>query len=229
MSMRLSNNHRMRKVMTTGLTVCTLGLLAGCHTDMWTQPKARPLQESDFFADGNSSRPLVAGTVARRQPGEPARVGNPFFTGRDGKRLVDALPAKVLEEDKGDLRKTLLRGRERFEIYCSPCHGQLGDGKGMIAQRGLTLRKTPGNYHTNRLRRAPIGHFFNVMTNGFGVMYSYASRIEPSDRWRIAAYIRVLQYSQNARVSEMPPDILSQLTGAAHAAPAAGAQPGAEH
>jgi hypothetical protein len=231
MSMSQPANNRLRRFMTVGLTACTFGLLAGCHTDMWIQPKTRPLQESDFFADGNASRPLVAGTVARRDPND-MRVGNAFYTGIEGKRLVDRLPAKVFEVKEGekvekvDLRQVLLRGRERFDIYCSPCHGRLGDGKGMIAQRGLSLRKSPGNYHTNRLRKAPIGHFYNVMTNGFGVMYSYASRIEPRDRWCIAAYIRVLQISQNAREADVPTDKVAELNGAA---PAAHVPTGAEH
>ena len=226
---RALHNSRTRKLLTAGLTLASLGLLAGCHTDMWIQPKARPLQDSDFFPDGQSSRPLLAGTVHRRESGEEPRVGNPLYTGIDGKKLVTTLPKEVIDEDKGDLKKTLLRGRERFDIYCSPCHGRIGDGKGMIAQRGLALRKNPGNYHTNRLRRMPLGHFYNVMTNGFGVMYSYASRIEPKDRWRIAAYIRVLQYSQEARPADVPPDELAKIE---HAAPATGvqpAQPGAVH
>jgi len=98
------------------------------------------------------------------------------------------------------------RGQERFNIYCSPCHGRLGDGKGMIAQRGLALVRQPASYHTDRLRKIPVGHFYDVITNGFGIMYSYASRVEPDDRWRIAAYIRALQFSQNAPLSAVPPE-----------------------
>jgi mono/diheme cytochrome c family protein len=92
----------------------------------------------------------------------------------------------------------LKRGQERFNIFCSPCHGRLGDGLGMIANRGLSLRRPVGNYHTDRLRKMPVGHFYDVITNGYGAMYSYASRVEPEDRWAIIAYIRVLQLSQNA-------------------------------
>src|SRR5690349_12102984 len=135
---------------------------------MWTQPKVqKPLQASDFFPDGASARPLVPGTVTRNSGEGGLKVGNPFYTGigEDGK-LLDELPKEVPLT-----KENLKRGQERFEIYCTPCHGRLGDSKGMIAVRGLALRKQPGNYHTPRLRRMPLGHFYDVMTNGFGVMY----------------------------------------------------------
>lgn len=190
----------------------TLLVLAGCHTDMWTQPKVqKPLQASDFFPDGSSARPLVAGTVARQDDVANLKVGNPFYTGigPDGK-LLDELPKEVpLTLDN------LKRGQERFEVYCTPCHGRLGDGKGMIAVRGLALRKKPGDYHTLKLRRMPLGHFFDVITNGFGVMYSYSTRVEPADRWKIAAYIRVLQASQNVPASMVPADKLAESERAA--------------
>jgi mono/diheme cytochrome c family protein len=162
--------------------------VAGCHTDMWVQPKIHePFQESKFYADGMSSRPLVKGTIARGH----LRLDDAFFTGfKDGK-LITEFPLKVDEE-------LIRRGKERFEIFCTPCHGQLGDGQGMIAKRGFTLRRPVGNYHTDRLMKMPVGHFYDVITNGYGAMYSYASRIEPRDRWAVVAYVRTLQLSQSA-------------------------------
>lgn len=170
------------------LLVAAVGLFtAGCHTDMWRQPRSEPLDPSEFFADGQNNRPLVPGTIAR----DHLRLDNAFYTGAKSGKWVDELPVPLTKE-------LLKRGQERFEIYCTPCHGQLGDGNGMIAHRGFQLRRPVGNYHTDRLRNMPLGHFYDVITNGYGTMYSYASRVEPQDRWAIAAYIRVLQLSQNA-------------------------------
>ena len=173
-----------------------LGILfaaIGCHTDMWVQPKTEPLEESTFFADKSSARPLVAGTVARGHLEEDTA----FYTGRDANgHLVTTIPIPSLSPDQ--MKAFLLRGQERFNIYCTPCHGRLGDGEGMISKRGLALRRPPANYHTDRLMKMPIGHFYDVMTHGYGVMFSYASRVEPEDRWAIAAYIRTLQFSQHA-------------------------------
>jgi mono/diheme cytochrome c family protein len=169
--------------------------MVGCHTDQWIQPKIRPQHESEFFADGASNRPLVEGTVAR----DHLREDEAFFTGfKDGK-LVTQIPIKVTKE-------LLLRGAERFRIYCVPCHGQLGDGQGMIAKRGFTLRRPIASYHTDRLRAMPIGHFYDVITRGYGAMYSYASRVEPQDRWAIAAYIRALQLSQHGSSADLTPE-----------------------
>lgn len=168
----------------------------GCHTDMWVQPKEMPQDESTFFADKLSSRPLVPGTVARGH----LEADTPFFTGRDANgQYVTALPMQLNQDQ---MKQLLLRGQERFNIYCTPCHGRLGDGNGMIAKRGLQLRRPPASYHTDRLRKMPIGHFYDVMTNGYGVMFSYASRVEPQDRWAIAAYIRALQLSEDANSAE---------------------------
>jgi mono/diheme cytochrome c family protein len=170
---------------------CSL-VAAGCHTDMWVQPKIHePFQESKFYADGMASRPLVKGTVARGH----LRLDDAFFTGfKDGKLMKD-FPLPVDEE-------LIRRGKERYTIFCTPCHGQLGDGQGMIAKRGFTLRRPVGNYHTDRLRKMPVGHFYDVITNGYGAMYSYASRIEPRDRWAVVAYVRTLQLSQNASTAD---------------------------
>jgi cbb3-type cytochrome c oxidase subunit III len=158
---------------------------------MHNQHKIEPLEASDFFANGQGARPLPAHTVARGD----LREGFPY-TGLDAaNKPVDRLPFPVT-------REVLLRGQERFNIYCSPCHDRLGTGRGMIVRRGF---KQPTSYHIDRLRSAPVGYFFNVMTEGFGVMPSYAPQIPVADRWAIAAYIRVLQYSQNARLTDLPP------------------------
>lgn len=186
-----------RKMNTWLLMLGTLTLVAGCHTDMWVQPKTKPQHANDFFEDGMASRGKVPGTVARGQ-----QMDDPvYFTGRDATgKLVREIPSdramKVLKLES--YKDFLMRGKERFTVFCSPCHGQIGDGKGMIASRGLTLRRPVGNYHTERLRQMPVGHFFDVMTNGFGVMFSMSSKVPVEDRWAIAAYVRVLQRSQNA-------------------------------
>jgi mono/diheme cytochrome c family protein len=183
------------------LLVVTLVLLvAGCRRDMFNQPSAKPLTKSDAFRDNYmASRPLIPNTVARDQLEDDSE----FFTGNIGTNLVTTLPQPVT-------REMLERGRERFDIYCSPCHGRTGDGNGMIAQRGFPR---PPSYHTDRLRQAPIGHFFDVITHGYGIMYSYAARVEPADRWAIAAYIRVLQTSQNARLADVPDQERNKLGG----------------
>lgn len=179
-----------------GLALATCLGLAGCHTDMWVQPKLKPQHESDFFANKMMNRLPVEGTVARGN----ARTDDAFYLGRvDGKMVEDIPMEPVMTALKvTDMKSLLKRGQERFNVYCTPCHGAIGDGNGMITQRGLALKKKPATYHSERLKKMPIGHFYEVMTKGFGVMYSYASRVEPADRWAIAAYIRALQLSQNA-------------------------------
>jgi mono/diheme cytochrome c family protein len=177
-----------------GMWTVALGMisLAGCHTDMWVQPRDKVLNASEFFADGRSSRPPVPGTVAHGNV-QPA---DGYHTGWENGKLVKELPVPLT-------RELLYRGQERFNIYCAPCHGKTGDGKGMITQRGLILRRQPANYHTDRLRQIAIGHFFDVITNGYGIMYSYAGRVDIPDRWAIAAYIRALQYSQNVPADQL--------------------------
>lgn len=203
-----------------GAAFC-MALLTGCHTDMWIQPKLKPLGESDFFANGMASRQPVEHTVARAEGwGQLWAVSsadvnlphtdNPYFTGRVGGGLVETIPPEAMQRFHNSLKEMLERGRNRFNIFCSPCHSRWGDGNGMIAQRGFSLRRPPASYHTDRLRSMPIGHFYDVMTNGYGVMFSYASRVEPQDRWAVAAYIRALQYSQNAAMTDIPSDKLEK-------------------
>ncbi len=157
---------------------------------MHNQPKFIPLRENDFFPDKRSERPLVAGTV----PHSANREDTPYYTGLIGDKLVDSMPVPVT-------RDLLARGRERFNIYCMPCHSELGDGKGMVARRGYL---NPPSFHDDRLRNAPLGHFYRVMTYGSGAMPDYAQQIAPADRWAIVAYIRALQLSQAAPLADVP-------------------------
>jgi cytochrome c553 len=164
--------------------------LSGCRLDMHIQPKYLPDQATTFFHDGRSERPVVPGTIARGE----LRIDELMFTGKENGQESNRFPFPIT---RGDLE----RGREQYNIFCTPCHGYTGNGNGMIVQRGFSQ---PPSYHIQRLRDAPVGHFFGVMTNGFGAMYSYGSRISPEDRWRIAAYIRALQMSQNATIQDVP-------------------------
>lgn len=164
--------------------------LAGCRQDMHDQPRFKPLAKSDFYADLRSARAPVEGTVARGQ----LREDTYFYTGKVGNNPGDYMPFAVSEE-------VMVRGRERFNIYCAPCHSQLGDGNGVIVQRGF---RRPPSYHTERLRKAPLGYFFDVMTNGFGAMPDYAAQLSARDRWNIVAYIRALQLSQGATAGDVP-------------------------
>jgi mono/diheme cytochrome c family protein len=170
----------------------------GCRRDMFSQPSERPLERSSLFRDNKmASRPLPAHTVARGQ----LEDDDAFYAGKIGTNLVAAFPIPVT-------RELLARGQERFNIYCAPCHGRTGDGNGVVRQRGYPA---PPSYHIDRLRAAPVGHFFDVITRGYGVMYSYASRVEPEDRWAIAAYIRALQLSHDAKISDVPAQERAQL------------------
>jgi mono/diheme cytochrome c family protein len=157
---------------------------------MQVQPYYRPLSESKFFADKRAARPIIEGTVAQGQ----LDADTYFYTGKIGSNPGDYMPFPVTAE-------VMARGQQRFNIYCSPCHSEVGDGNGMIVQRGY---KRPPSYFSDRLRKAPIGHFFDVITHGFGVMPDYASQVEPKDRWAIAAYIRALQLSQTATRADVP-------------------------
>jgi len=163
---------------------------AGCRIDMHIQPYYRPLAKSDFFSDGRSARNPVDGTVARGD----LREDSYLYTGKIGNADGDYMPFPVNAD-------VLKRGQDRFNVYCTPCHGRVGDGNGFIPSRGL---KRPPSYHIERLRTAPLGYFFDVMTNGFGVMQDYSAQVAPQDRWAIVAYIRALQLSQNAPAADIP-------------------------
>jgi len=163
---------------------------AACRQDMHDQPKFIPLRQTDFFGDARSARPVVEGTVARGQLREDAVL----FTGKANGADVTEFPFPVTDA-------VMARGRERFDIYCSPCHGRKGDGTGMIVQRGY---RQPPTYHQDRLREAPVGHFFDVITNGFGAMPDYATQISAEDRWAIVAYVRALQLSEHAAIADVP-------------------------
>ncbi len=172
------------------VTLLLIGMTAGCRLDMHIQPYYRPLAKSDFFGDERSARLPVEGTVARGDLHEDTY----FYTGKINNAPGEYMPFPVTKE-------VLDRGRERFNINCTPCHGRVGDGNGFIPSRGF---HQPPSYHIERLRKAPIGYFFDVMTNGYGVMPEYGTQVAPRDRWCIAAYIRALQLSQDATSADIP-------------------------
>ena len=174
--------------------------LAACRSDMQDTPKAKTFRPSQFFDDRLTARPLVAGTV----PAGGLADEEVLYNGSVNGRLVTVFPFPVT-------RDVLARGRERYNIFCAPCHGRTGDGNGMIARRGF---RHPPSYHIYRLRNAPVGHYYDVITHGFGSMYDYADRVAPRDRWAIIAYIRALQLSQNAAIADVPESTRPQLDGA---------------
>jgi mono/diheme cytochrome c family protein len=174
-------------------------LLIGCRQKMAVQPKYDPYEPSDFFADGMSARPRIPGTVARGE----LPVGGFLTTGKIDGQDGDGFPFPITME-------VIDRGEERFNIYCSECHGMVGDGNGMIPARGY---RRPPSYHTDTLRVAKSGHFFDVITNGFGAMPSYAAQVPVNDRWAIIAYIRALQLSQHATINDLPPELRAKLGG----------------
>lgn len=188
----------------------TLALAGGCRQKMANAARYDPLEASDFFTDGMSARPRVPGTVARGEI-----TADPFFdSGKRGGQIADGYPMPVTLE-------LVNRGQDRFDIYCAQCHGRVGDGNGMIPARGY---RRPPTFHTDKLRQAPTGHLFDVMTNGFGAMPPYRNQVSPQDRWAIVAYIRALQLSQNATVADMPETERRKLDapGTPAAAPAGG-------
>ena len=164
--------------------------LAGCRQDMHDAPRYEPLEASTFFANGQASRALVANTVPRGLLREDTHLNE----GRVDGQLATTFPMAVTPA-------VMQRGQERFNVFCSPCHGRTGSGNGMVVQRGF---RAPPSYHEERLRNAPVGYFFDVMTNGFGAMQDYASQVPVADRWAIAAYIRALQLSQRATLADVP-------------------------
>lgn len=186
-----------------------LATLTGCHPDLWNQDRYEPLEgAADVFGEGeSSSRPLVEGTV----PYQGAKLDDAFYLGLTPAGKFSAELPKQIELN----RKTLERGQERYGIYCAPCHGDQGLGDGMIVQRGFP---TPTNFSDPRLLESPVGYYYSVMTNGFGRMYSYKSRIPVEDRWAIAAYVKVLQLSQNATADNLPAELLEEAKKAVEVA-----------
>ena len=172
--------------------ITAITLTTACRIDMHVQPRQNPLSRSDFFTDQRSARSPVEGTIARGQLHEDSY----FYTGKIGNNPGDVMPFPVNKE-------VLERGRERFNIFCAPCHSRLGDGNGFVPSRGFARK--PPSFHIARLQKAPLGYFYDVISEGFGIMPDYASQIPPQDRWDIVAYVRALQLSQNATMEDIPP------------------------
>ena len=170
--------------------------LSGCEytlrQDMANQPRHNPLSPATFFPDGRSERPVIDNTVVRGAINE-----DPLLTPKES----NAFPLPLTKD-------LLARGQDRYNIFCSPCHGLQGDGNGMVTLRGM---KHPPTYHQERLRNEPNGYFFDVITNGFGAMSGYSMQLEPRDRWAIVSYVRALQLSRNAPVGELPPNLREKL------------------
>jgi mono/diheme cytochrome c family protein len=173
------------------LVVAAAVLVAGCRQDMHDTPRYEAYEASAFFADGRASRTPPLGTVARGN----LRADDHLYTGRVDGEVVDTFPFAI---SHGDLE----RGRQRYNVFCAPCHGQVGDGNGMVVQRGLRQAAT---YHQDRLRDEKVGYFFDVITHGFGAMQGYAEQVPVRDRWLITAYIRALQFSQHAPLDAVRP------------------------
>lgn len=192
--MRLHAQHRWGMVT---LTVAIMAISA-CRRDMQDQPKYLPLQASAFFVNGRASRPVPPNTVARGHLNDT----DPFHTGAENGTFLNTIPMPIT-------KPLLERGQQRYNIYCSPCHSELGDGNGMVARRGF---KTPASFHNDRLRQAPPGYVFQVISNGYGAMPDYADQIpHVEDRWAIVAYIRALQLSRNASAADVPSSEKSKL------------------
>jgi len=185
-----------------------ISLLPGCKDDpkddggdMARQPYYRPMEPSDFFADGRSARPAIPGVVPWGRDSVTTRPDDSFiranellWTGKIGGKDAERFPLAIT-------RPLFDRGRQQFDIYCAPCHGRTGEGDGIVVRRGF---QRPPSYYDPRLVAAPVGHFFDVISNGFGAMYSQADRIAVEDRWAIVAYIRALQLSQHATPADVP-------------------------
>ena len=180
-----------QKLFAAVIVTLMITITSACRIDMHVQPRENPLSRSDFFADQRSARPPIEGTVARGQLHEDTY----FYTGKIGNNPGDQMPFPVTKE-------VLARGEERYNIYCAPCHSRVGDGKGFVPSRGFS--RMPPSFHDVRLQKAPLGYFYDVITEGFGIMPDYASQIPPQDRWNIVAYVRALQLSQNATMADVP-------------------------
>ena len=202
----------MRTNLNLGALLLSLAVLSACRQDMHDQPKYIPLRPSEFFADGRSARPIPDNTVARGN----LREDELYYTGKgpDGKPS-NQFPMPVTKE-------LLLRGEQRYNIYCTPCHDRTGNGNGMIVRRGY---RHPPTYHSDRMREQPNGYYYDVITNGFGAMPDYAAQVAPADRWAIVAYIRALQLSQQASINDVPVEARGQLNTPA---PAPAAHQGGE-
>lgn len=190
----------MKKIKTYGILAGLLAVfLAGCTNDMKDQPKFEPYEETSFFPDHRSQRPLIDGVVAQGELNEDEA----FYTGKKDGKIVAKNPLPVTQD-------LLERGRQRFNIYCIVCHGAVGAGDGIVIRRGF--KPVPPSFHTDKLRQIEDGHFFDVITHGFGVMQDYAMQVSPADRWAITAYIRALQLSQNAKISDLSEADKKKLT-----------------
>ena len=218
-SSRQRNRKNALQVLAVGLLGATL--LPGCTrdfkfspVDMWNRSRLKPYEPVNFFDDNLSSRTIPEGTVARGN----LQIDDALYRGVENERFVTEIPAAI--RAKFSDKDLVQRGQERYNIYCTMCHGAAGHGDGMIVQRGFS---PPPDYRIARLRQAPIGHFYNVITHGYGAMYSYATRVPVQDRWAIAAYIRSLQKAQ----PEVPPDIRykNNAQGTMNRSDGAGAQP----
>jgi hypothetical protein len=197
---RIGHDYRYVDVSITvrrAVVFCVLFLSVACSQQMANQPSIKPLGPSSVFPDGRSARQPVAGTVVSGFSRMDQRVVSQPVADAASNTPPFPLTIEVLE-----------RGRDRFDINCAVCHGRTGDGDGMIVRRGYSR---PPTFHDDRLRNAPLGHFYDVITNGFGGMPRYAGQIEPEDRWAIAAYVRALQLSQNATLNDVPPDKRNEL------------------
>ncbi|MBX5497221.1 MAG: cytochrome c [Bryobacteraceae bacterium] len=200
----------MSRISVVAAVIGLVGFLGSCRQDMHDQPRYRPLSASRFFGDGRSARDFPEGTVARGQ----LRLDTAFYEGRVGTQEISSFPIPITAA-------VLDRGQDRYNIYCSPCHAYTGEGNGMIVQRGFTA---PPSLHEARLKSATPGYIYDVITNGFGAMYSYASRLPPADRWAVVAYVRALQLSRGATLADVPEDRRPEL-GPRPPAPAAQPQP----
>ena len=187
------------KALTVALLL-TGGVFAGCRQDMHDTPRYEAYEASPFFADGRASRSAPAGTVARGW----LKADDALYTGKVNGQFVDEFPFPIGQDE-------MARGQARFNIYCTPCHGRVGDGQGMVVQRGL---RQAASYHQDRLRQEKLGYLYDVVTNGFGAMQGYAEQVPVRDRWLIVAYVRALQLSQHASVNDVPADRRSQLDAA---------------
>ena len=198
----MTNKHLVLALLATTSLVA-----AGCRQDMHDAPRYEAYEASTSFPDGRASRTAPAGTVARGW----LRDDEALYTGKVGGQMVDQFPFALAHAD-------LQRGQQRFNIYCTPCHGKLGDGQGMVVQRGL---RQAASYHQDRLRQEKAGYFYDVITNGFGAMQGYAEQIPVRDRWLIVAYVRALQLSQHASVNDVPADQRAALDASAGGTPSA--------